>query len=185
MATGKAAAVPSLSQLHNATGYVREATALCFILSVSAKRQPQTASCVGAYAAPSCIGCIVVTVQRYEETFECPNIFAIISYIGMENLKTYGLTTGISLEEPLKVPAETGEQRKDMAAPSAGGASFLLGRAQHLLDERLFRVLCRQRQPGNDTALHREPRLKGQKRAITLRHSSTRLKTTWFSGAVL
>lgn len=117
MATGKAAAVPSLSQLHNATGYMREATALCFILSVSAKRQPQTASCVGAYAAPSCIGCIVVTVQRYEETFECPNISTIISYIDMENLKNYGLTTGISLEKPFKVPAEI---------PHYKGGGFLL-----------------------------------------------------------
>jgi hypothetical protein len=35
------------------------------------------------------------------------------------------------------------------------------------------------------TALHREPRLKGRKRVITLRHSFTRLKTAWFSGAIL
>jgi hypothetical protein len=48
---------------------------------------------------------------------------------------------------------------------------------KYRLYKRLFRVLCRQRQSGNDSALHREPRLKGRKRVITLLHSFTRLKT--------
>ncbi len=60
------------------------------------------------------------------------------------------------------------ESSARMATSPAGGAPFLLGRSQHLLDKRLFRVLCRQRQSGNDSALHREPRLKGRKRVITL-----------------
>jgi len=83
--TGKAAAAPSLSQLHNATGYVREAAAVWL---VSGKRQPQTSVCVGAYAAPSCIGCFVVTVQRYEETLNLPNIFAIIFTITLRHSST-------------------------------------------------------------------------------------------------
>ena len=67
---------------------------------VSGKRQPQTSVRVGAYAAPSCIGCFVVTVQRYEETFKCPNIFTIIYYTDMKILRTYGLTIGALHREP-------------------------------------------------------------------------------------
>ena len=166
METGKAAAVPSLSQLHNATGYMREAAALCFILSASAKKTSLNVFVRRGSCCSQLHRLIVVTLQRYEDNFECPNISTIISYIGMENLKTYGLTTGISVKEP-----------------SAGGVPFLLGRTQYLLGKKLFRVFCRQRQSGNDSALHREPRLKSCKKVFTPRHSFTRLKTAWISGA--
>ena len=43
----------------------------------------------------------------------------------------------------------------------------------------------RQRQSGNDSALHREPRLKSRKKVFTPRHSFTRLKTAWIYGAYL
>lgn len=83
--TGKAAAVPYSSQFHSADGYVREATALCYQPMALGKKTAPNVSLRRGFAAPVCLLLGIMTAQRYEETFNLPNVFAIIFTITLRH----------------------------------------------------------------------------------------------------